>query len=95
MRMHAGWGDLAVSFVQADRIVQGTYDVPGLSAAPMAGRAVLAYYQKADDQLTLWSSTQIPFKITTHSEILLPKPPKNVRVIAPDVGGGFGHKVEV
>lgn len=95
MRMHAGRGDLAASFAKADRIVKGSYDVPRLSAAPMEGRAVLAHYQKAEDQLTLWSSTQTPFKIKTHLEILLPKPPKNVRVITPDVGGGFGQKVEV
>ena len=95
MRMHAGRGDLAASFAQADRIVKGTYDVPRLSAAPMEGRAVLAHYERAKDQLTLWSSTQTPFKIKNHLEILLPNPPKNVRVIAPDVGGGFGQKVEV
>ena len=95
MRMRAGRGDLAASFAKADRIVKGTYNIPRLSAAPMEARAVLAQYHKGEDRLILWSSTQTPFKIKNHLEILLPNPPKNVRVIAPDVGGGFGQKVEV
>ena len=95
MRVTAGRGDLSASFARADRIVRGKYEVPRLSAAPMEGRALLVQYDSQEDQLTLWSSTQTPHKTKTHLEVLLPQPPANIRVIAPDVGGGFGQKVEV
>ena len=95
MRIHAGRGDLEDCFAQADRIVRGRFNIPRLSAAPMEGRALLVHYEADDDQLTLWSSTQTPFKTKTHLDILLPVPPANIRAIAPDVGGGFGQKVEI
>ena len=95
MRVRTGRGDLPAAFARADRVVRGKYEVPRLSAAPMEGRALLVQYDLQEDQLTLWSSTQTPHKIKTHLQILLPRPPANVRVIAPDVGGGFGQKVEV
>ena len=95
MRMRVGRGDLPGCFARADRIVRGKYQVPRLSAAPMEGRALLALYEPGPDQLTLWSSTQTPFRTKTHLETLLPRPPAKIRVVAPDVGGGFGQKVEV
>ena len=95
MRVRVGRGDMTACFARADRTVRGTYNVPRLSAAPMEGRALLVKYDEPEDQLTLWSSTQTPHKIKTHLADLLPRPPANIRVIAPDVGGGFGQKVEV
>ena len=95
MRVRVGRGDMTACFARADRTVRGTYNVPRLSAAPMEGRALLVKYDEQGDQLTLWSSTQTPHKIKTHLADLLPRPPANIRVIAPDVGGGFGQKVEV
>ena len=95
MRARVGRGDLEASFARADRIVRETYDVPRLSAAPMEGRGTLVFYEKQEDQLTLWASTQTPYKTKTHLERLLPRPPAGIRVIAPDVGGGFGQKVDV
>ena len=95
MRVRVGRGDVPACFARADRVVRGVYEVPRLSAAPLEGRALLVQYDWQEDQLTLWSSTQTPHKTKTHLERLLPRPPANVRVIAPDVGGGFGQKVEV
>jgi len=95
MRFQTGRGDMAASFARADRIVRGRYDVPRLSAAPMEGRGLVAWYQPGEGLLTLWASTQVPYKVKTHLERLLFPPPVHIRVIAPDVGGGFGQKVEV
>ncbi|MCH8351305.1 MAG: xanthine dehydrogenase family protein molybdopterin-binding subunit [Chloroflexi bacterium] len=95
MRVHAGRGDVDRSFAEADRVVRGTYKVPRLSAAPMEGRALLVRYQPEQELLTLWSSTQTPHKTKTYLGTILNQPPANIRVIAPDVGGGFGQKVEV
>jgi carbon-monoxide dehydrogenase large subunit len=45
--------------------------------------------------LTVWSSTQIPHLLKTHLADMLRLPPERVRVIAPEVGGGFGSKLNV
>jgi carbon-monoxide dehydrogenase large subunit len=95
MRIRVGRGDLQAAFAQADAVVRGRYDVPRLSPAPMEGRGLLAHYQSEADLLTLWASTQVPHKVKTYLPRLLTRPPGHVRVIAPDVGGGFGQKVEV
>lgn len=47
------------------------------------------------EQLTMWSSTQIPHIVKTMVALTLGLPEHKVRVIAPDVGGGFGGKLEV
>ena len=94
MRIREGRGDVQAAFAQADAIVRGRYDVPRLSAAPMEGRGLLAQYQPEADLLTLWVSTQVPHRLKNSVQRLLMRPPRQMRVIAPDVGGGFGQKVE-
>jgi carbon-monoxide dehydrogenase large subunit len=94
IRIREGRGDLQAAFAQADAIIRGRYDVPRLSPAPMEGRGLLAYYQPKADLLTLWASTQVPHRLKNSVERLLIRPPRQVRVLAPDVGGGFGQKVE-
>lgn len=95
MRVRVGRGDLQAAFAQADRVIRARYDVPRLSPAPMEGRGLVAQYQPEADLLTLWASTQVPHKVKTYLPRLLTQPPRHLRVIAPDVGGGFGQKVEV
>jgi carbon-monoxide dehydrogenase large subunit len=95
MRVRVGRGDLPAAFAQADVVVRGRYDVPRLSPAPLEGRGLVASYQAAADLLTLWTSTQVPHKVKTYLGRLLARPPRHLRVVAPDVGGGFGQKVEV
>jgi aerobic carbon-monoxide dehydrogenase large subunit len=95
MRIHAGRGDLQTAFAQADCFVRERYDVPRLAPAPMECRALVAHYEPAEQRLTLWASTQVPHKVKRYVGQLLQQPPREVRVIAPDVGGGFGQKVEI
>ena len=85
-------GDLDGAFASADRVVTGTYHVQRLAPAPMEPRGVLADYQRQQDMLTVWDSTQHPHEIRDHLVELLQRPENSVRVIAPDVGGGFGEK---
>ena len=94
MRIREGRGDVQAAFAQADAIIRGRYDVPRLSPAPMEGRGLLAQYQPEADLLTLWASTQVPHRLKNSVQWLLMRPPRQMRVIAPDVGGGFGQKVE-
>jgi carbon-monoxide dehydrogenase large subunit len=60
---------------------------------PLEPRAVAARYDPADGRYTLWTSSQIPHLIRTFlAEHSLKVPAAKLRVIAPDVGGGFGQK---
>jgi aerobic carbon-monoxide dehydrogenase large subunit len=55
-------------------------------------RAVLAVAEAASDKLTLYSSTQVPHHIRRYVAEQLGIPEGSIRLIAPDVGGGFGYK---
>ncbi len=95
LRLQLGRGDVDAAFANADHIVRGRYEVPRLSAAPMEGRGLIAQYQPRDQQLTIWTSTQVAFKVKRFLAQTLIEAPRQLRVITPDVGGGFGQKVEL
>jgi aerobic carbon-monoxide dehydrogenase large subunit len=61
----------------------------------METRGVVAQYQAGDNLLTLWSSSQIPHLLRTQVAVMLNLPENHVRVIVPEVGGGFGSKLNV
>jgi len=65
--------------------------------APVAieTRGVVASYSPGEDTLTLWSSTQIPHILKTQVAIMIGLDEARCRVIAPEVGGGFGSKLNV
>lgn len=65
------------------------------TALPMEGLAVLAFYDPGTENLTLWSSTQMPHMVRSKLAEWLDYPENRIRVIAPDVGGGFGQKANV
>ena len=84
--------DLDKAFAQADRIVEQRYDVQRLAPVPMETRGLVAHYQPEDDFLTIWASTQGAHRVQRQTSRLLDFPEAKIRVIAPDVGGGFGEK---
>src|SRR5262245_25099896 len=64
-------------------------------AAPVEGRGVVAWVEPKTNILTVWSSTQMPHLVRRQIAAQLNLPEETVRVIAPDIGGGFGPKVFV
>ena len=85
-------GDLDKAFALADHIVRQRFQVQRIAPAPMEPRGVMADYQSQGDLLTVWDSTQHPHVMREHIARLLGRLQDSVRVIAPDVGGGFGEK---
>ncbi|MGH7747261.1 MAG: xanthine dehydrogenase family protein molybdopterin-binding subunit, partial [Candidatus Dormibacteria bacterium] len=65
------------------------------AGVPLEGRSGVAAWDPADATLTLWSGTQSPHMARHGLAELLGLPERRVRVIAPDVGGGFGVKVSL
>src|SRR5438876_1243313 len=66
-----------------------------LAPASMETRGVVAEYRKASKTLTVWSSSQIPHLLRNILSALVGLPQHQVRVIVPEVGGGFGCKLNV
>ena len=88
-------GDVEEAFRQADVIVEEKIFVPRLAPMPIETRGVVAEYDEGAQELTVYSSTQIPHLLRTQLAMQLNLPEHHVRVIAPEVGGGFGSKCNV
>ena len=85
-------GDIDAAFASADRVVSQQYRVQRLAPAPMEPRGLLASYDRDNDLLSVWDSTQHPHEVREHLVDILGRTEEGVRVAAPDVGGGFGEK---
>ena len=85
-------GDPDQAFAQADRVIKQRFEVQRLAPAPLETRGVAAHYQSQEDMLTVWDSTQEPHQVWYQLARQFDRPEAGVRVIAPDVGGGFGEK---
>jgi carbon-monoxide dehydrogenase large subunit len=85
-------GDAARAVAGAARVVSLRVVQQRLSAVAMEPRSVLATFDASSEELTLWTSCQAPFRVRAEVARLLDLPESRVRVIAPDVGGGFGVK---
>jgi carbon-monoxide dehydrogenase large subunit len=85
-------GDAARAVAGAARVVPLRVVQQRLSAVAMEPRSVLATFDASTEELTLWTSCQAPFRVRAEVARLLDLPESRVRVIAPDVGGGFGVK---
>ncbi len=92
---HQDGGDVDEAFAEADVIVKERIHVPRLAPSPMETRGVVADYDEGSKELTIYSSTQIPHLLKTQLAVQLGVPEHHVRVIAPEVGGGFGGKCNV
>ena len=88
-------GDVERALAEADRVVRGRYAVQRYTGMPIETRGVLAHVDPISDRLLVWSSTQWPHTVRQALAEALAMPEHRLRVIAPDVGGGFGVKQDV
>ncbi len=86
-------GNAEAAFAQATHVFTDRFVVDRGTAAPMECRGVVAQWEPSSQHLTVWDSTQAPIRIRNYLSQLLALPQHTIRVIAPDVGGGFGPKI--
>ncbi len=86
-------GDVDGLFAQAPIVLRETFVHERCAASPLEPRGVLADWD--GEALTVWASTQTPYILRTALAAALGLPESRVRVLAPDVGGGFGVKMHV
>jgi len=88
-------GDIDQAFDQADVVIERRLRVQRIIPSPMETRAVLAQPQAAPGEFILWTSSQIPHIVKRTLGTTVGIPEHRLRVIAPDVGGAFGAKLNV
>ncbi|MFL5628534.1 MAG: xanthine dehydrogenase family protein molybdopterin-binding subunit [Ktedonobacteraceae bacterium] len=93
------FGEMEVGFAAADYVREDWFYYEGNNHAPLEAHACVAQWQPnpsdpVGGKLTLWSSTQTPHYIHRELSKVLKLPQSHIRVIAPNVGGGFGGKTD-
>ena len=88
-------GDIDDAFRRADRVIKQRIVHQRLTPMPIEPRGVVASYHAGEESLTIWTSTQVPHLVRTLLPDMLAIPENKLRIIAPEVGGGFGAKLNV
>jgi carbon-monoxide dehydrogenase large subunit len=88
-------GDVEAAFRTAEVVTRGRWEVHRYTGMPLETRGAAVSHDAGTGQLTVWTSTQWPHTLRDVLRDVLGLPEHRVRVIAPDVGGGFGVKQEV
>lgn len=94
MRVRTEVGDVDQGFAEADVIVEGEYILPMTQPAPLEPHRVMTYYDEAG-VLVVRTNTQTPHHVRRTLARLLDLPLRKVRVVRPEIGGGFGVKQEL
>ncbi|QIE47298.1 xanthine dehydrogenase family protein [Pseudohalocynthiibacter aestuariivivens] len=88
-------GDAPADIAAAPHVVEGRFRLHRKSPLAIENRAYVADYDRGRDAITLYGSTQVPGVVRDELARLLDLPGNRLRVVAPDVGGGFGGKGSV
>jgi aerobic carbon-monoxide dehydrogenase large subunit len=88
-------GDADKAFAEADVTVKQRIINQRVAPVPIEPRSIVANYDAGMQQLTIYSATQIPHLLRTQLAVVLGLPENKIRAIAPEVGGGFGAKLNV
>ena len=88
-------GDVDGAFKEADSVLKLRIIHPRLTPMAIEPRGCAASWHAGESSLTLWTSTQIPHLVRTLLPGLIRIPENKLRVVAPEVGGGFGSKLNL
>jgi len=85
----------AAAFARADVVVSQDMTYPRVHPAPLETCGAVADYDRVAGKLTLWCTSQAPHAHRTMYALLTGLPEHKIRIVSPDVGGGFGNKVPI
>ena len=92
-RFRRAAGDVARAFTKPDVVIHRRFTNNRVTAAPLEGRAVLSDFDAAAGRLTHHTSSQLPHAHARSLGECLALPLHKLRLVAPDIGGGFGAKL--
>ena len=87
-------GDVDGTFAACDHVFEGEYKTPKQQHGQMEPHVCITYFDE-DSRLVVRTSTQVPFHVRRIIAPLIGLPIKDIRVVKPRIGGGFGGKQEV
>jgi CO/xanthine dehydrogenase Mo-binding subunit len=87
------WGDIDSVFSEADRVLKVSWQEGRVSGFPIEPRGCVALYDKNTKELTMWGTYQTPYIAQRCISTTLRLPRSKVKVIALDIGGAFGNKI--
>ena len=88
-------GDLDAARQRASVVFAERFETARCSGVPLEPRGALACWDEDRERLTIWTSTQVPHLLRSQLAVCLGLPERSIRVVAPDVGGGFGIKASL
>jgi carbon-monoxide dehydrogenase large subunit len=91
--VHQSKGNYAAAAARADCIIQRRFRYEHGMSSPIETRGVVAQWDGRANQMTIWDTTQAPVFVRNGLAAMLGLNERQVRVIAPFVGGGFGPKI--
>ena len=92
VRFQQSYGDADAAFAATPHVFSERFIQHRGGAHPIEGRGAVARYDALDEAITLWSSTQMSHEVRSAMVRLFGMDESRLRVVAPDVGGGFGSK---
>ena len=93
-KFHFATDNIDKVFQDAEVVIKERIRSHRITACPIEPRAYLAHYNKDEDTLTMWSATANPHSLRGRIADMINFPEGKIRVIAPDVGGSFGVKIQ-
>ena len=93
-RLSANVGNVDEGFERAHRIFEETFRVHQVQQTPIEPHIAIAYWD-SDERMVIRTSTQVPFHVRRMVAPLLGLPVRDIRIIKPRIGGGFGVKQEM
>ena len=93
--LRGGFGDANAAFAKADHVLSEIFSIHRGGCHSMECRGVIAAPDMLSGDLTIYTSSQSPYMVRRHLAQYLQRDELTLRVIAPDVGGGFGPKANV
>jgi carbon-monoxide dehydrogenase large subunit len=88
-------GDIEAAFAEADHVIKQRIVHQRLIPMAIEPRGCVASWHAGEQALTLWTSTQIPHLVRTLLPGMIGVPENKLRIVAPEVGGGFGSKLNL
>ena len=92
--LDADRGDVDATFAEADHIIEETYHTQPINQGFLEPMACVANVE-ANGRLTVWASTQGPYQVRQQLASVLDMPIGNIKIIAMELGGGFGAKLRL
>ena len=92
--LDADRGDVDAAFAEADHIIEETYHTQPINQGFLEPMACVANVE-ANGRLTVWASTQGPYQVRQQLASVLDMPIGNIKIIAMEMGGGFGAKLRL